>query len=518
LRPWRQTVTSARQSSRPERPSPMTRETETIIVRYAQEVATKSNQTRKRFDKILKRNIDDAMASVGAEYSLKLVMGRIMLETAQAAKAMEVLPRVFGISSVSLVRGYAKADLEKIIETGKKLFADTVRDRTFVVRAKRTGKHPFKSPDIERRLGGALVEHGGGKVKLRDPEVTVRVEVMDTQAFLYTDRVPGAGGLPLGTQGRVVTLMSGGFDSPVAAWRVMRRGAPMDFVFCNLGGVAYERSVLMVTKALVDNWSYGYSPRFHVVEFNDVIDHMRDKVYQPYWQVVLKRLMYRAANKVAFQTYSDAILTGEAIGQVSSQTLSNLASIESISEKPVLRPAIGFDKDEIIREAFHIGTGPISENIKEFCNLTERKPVTSSSIHEIDREEGKMDLSVLAKALEERKVLEVKQVTPRDLSAPYLFKTDFPDGATVIDCRHKGEFEDWHVKGAEHHNPFKLLENYRMLDKDTTYIVYCSFGTQSPYVAETLQRQGYDVYAFEGDIAAVRKYAEENGLSEFDEF
>jgi len=492
----------------------MSQKTETIIVRYAQEVATKSNQTRKRFDKILKKNIDDAMASVGAEFTHKLVMGRIMLETPQADKAMEVLPRVFGISSISRVQGYASADLEEIIETGKSLFGDMVRERTFAVRAKRTGKHPFKSPDIERRLGGALVQHGGGKVKLKDPQVTVRVEVMDTKAFLYTDRVQGAGGLPLGTQGRVVTLMSGGFDSPVAAWRIMRRGAPMDFVFCNLGGVAYERSVLMVTKALVDNWSYGYSPRFHVVEFNDVIDHMRDKVYQPYWQVVLKRLMYRAANKVAFQTYADAIVTGEAIGQVSSQTLSNLASIESVSEKPVLRPAIGFDKEEIIREAFHIGTGQISENIKEFCNLTERKPVTSSSIYEIDREEAKIDLSVLVDALEDRKVLEVKEVSPRDMSAPYLFKSEFPEGAVVIDCRHKGEFEEWRVKGAQHQNAFKLLENYRVLDKDKTYIVYCAFGTQSPYVAETLQRHGYDVYAFEGDIAAVRKYAEENGLSD----
>ena len=493
----------------------MSRETETIIARYAQETATKSNFTRKRFDKILQSNIADAMASVGAEYSLKVIMGRLVFETSHGDKAMDVLPRVFGISSVSRVEAYADADLEQIIEIGKDHFKESVAGKTFVVRAKRVGKHSFKSPDIERQLGGALAVHG--KVKLKDPEVTVRVEVMNTVAYLYTGKVKGAGGMPLTTQGRVVTLMSGGFDSPVAAWRIMRRGAPMDFVFCNLGGVAYERSVLMVAKKLVDDWSYGYSPRFHVVEFNDVIDHMRAKVHEPYWQVVLKRLMYRAANKVAFQTYSDAIVTGEAIGQVSSQTMSNLASIESISEKPVFRPVLAFDKMEIIAEAFFIGTGQISENIKEFCNLTERKPVTSSKVREIDQQEDKMDLSILAKALEERKILEIKNIKASDMSAPYLFKKEIPEGAVVVDCRRKDEFEDWHVKGAQCQNAFKMVENYRILDKDKTYIVYCGFGTQSPYVAETLQRQGYDVYAFEGDIAAVRKYAEENNLSEAEE-
>ena len=141
---------------------------------------------------------------------------------------------------------------------------------------------------------------------------------------LFSGRVAGAGGLPLGVEGKAVCLMSGGFDSPVAAWLVLRRGVSLDYVFCNLAGDAYERMVASITKVIADEHSWGDHPRLHVVDFAAVVDDLRAKVEPRYWQIVLKRQMYRAAERVAAEVGAEAIVTGEAIGQVSSQTLGNL--------------------------------------------------------------------------------------------------------------------------------------------------------------------------------------------------
>lgn len=482
-----------------------------LLVRLASELTIKSRRTRSAFVRRLIRNLKDALRGAGIEHRVEAVWDRIYVH-ADAARAEPVIARVFGISSVSLVERTVPAELAAIVAAGAELFAARVRGQRFAVRARRNGTHEFSSKDVERQLGAALLPHAAG-VNLTSPDVTVRVEVRDAEAFLFSERSEAVGGLPVGVQGNALALLSGGYDSAVAAWLTLKRGVALDYVFCNLGGDAYERAVVQVAKYLADAWSFGSAPKLHVIDFGPPLEELRAKSRQSYWQVVLKRLMYRAAEQVAGYTRAEALVTGEAIGQVSSQTLVNLRAIESVAELPVFRPLLGFDKPEIIEKARFIGTASLSEQVKEYCAIAPGKPVTAASVARVDEEEAKLDLSVIDVAVRNRRILDLRSLQPSDLVAPYLFATDVPDDAVVIDCRPKAQFRSWHLKGAVHQEEWEILRDFKRLSRDRTYILYCAHGIQTAYIAEKMQRAGYEAYSFRGGLRGVIEYARQKGLN-----
>jgi thiamine biosynthesis protein ThiI len=318
---------------------------------------------------------------------------------------------------------------------------------------------------------------------------------------------------PAVTEGRVVAVqalggtggISGGFDSAVSSWLMLKRGISLDYLFCNLGGDAYERAVVQVTKALADDWSYGSQPKLYVVDFDEPLRELRAKTRENYWQLVLKRLMYRAASQIGQAIGAEAIITGEAVGQVSSQTLTNLRAIDSAASLPVFRPLLGFDKEEIIERARHIGTAALSEQVKEYCAIAPGHPVTAAREHRVIAEENKMDLSVIDRAVEAAKRLNVRQLSPTDLVAPYIFADDVMPGAVLIDCRTEQQFNAWHAPGALHREEWELARDYKRLDRDRKYLLYCAHGIQSAHLAEKMQRAGYEAYSFKGGVAALRK-------------
>ncbi|HLU24572.1 MAG TPA: tRNA uracil 4-sulfurtransferase ThiI [Longimicrobiales bacterium] len=479
-----------------------------IMLRLAAELSIKSRRTRSTFQRRLRQNLKDALATSGANGRLEDEWGRIYVHGA-SADALTVLPRIFGISSISAVEAVVPAELAEIVRAGEELFRDRVSGRTFAVRARRSGTHSFSSSDIHVELGAALNRYG--TVDLDDPDITVYVEVRDQHAYLFGERIPGMGGLPLGVEGRAVALLSGGYDSAVAAWLLLKRGVELDYVFCNLGGDAYERAVVQVAKVLADDWSFGSRPRLHVVDFGPAVDEMRAHAKPAYWQVVLKRLMYRAASAIGKAVEAHAIVTGEALGQVSSQTLINLRALEPAAELPVFRPLIGFDKDEIIARARMIGTAALSEQVKEYCAIAPGKPVTAASVEAVAAEEAKLDLGVLDQAIAARKILDLRALTPTDLVAPYLFTTKIPDEAVVIDCRPLPQYRTWHHPRAEHREEWDLLQNFNRLDRNRTYVLYCSHGIQTAYIAERMQRAGYEAYSFRGGVRGVMRYLGETG-------
>lgn len=482
-----------------------------LLIRVAPEIATKSRRTRRRFQERLVGNLRDCLTSAGIPGHIEDRWSRIMVDTPDPAGAAQYTSSVFGVSSVSVVEARCAPILEEIVRTGEALYAERVRDRMFAVRARRDGRYPFGTTDIMVQLGAALDRHGD--VDLEHPDVTVTVELRGQEALFYSTRVAGPGGLPLGVEGHAVCLISGGFDSAVAAWLMLKRGVALDYVFCNLAGEAYERSVVSVAKVLAERWSFGYRPRMHVLEFGPAVDELRRTVEPRFWQVVLKRLFYRAAEAVASDLGADAIITGESLGQVSSQTLQNLRAIETAVSLPLLRPLVGMDKNEIIDRAGEVGTAALSAHVREHCALGRDRPVTRCTPRSAEGQEAAMDPAPLRAALAGHRVLDLRALRPADLVRPYLFTTDLGGGSVVLDCREPHHYEAWHYPGAVRRDPTELTANFRKLDKATRYVLYCSFGVQSALVAELMQREGYEAYAFEGGARELRRLAHSSGTA-----
>lgn len=509
-----------------------TREPLWIVVRPAAEVSIKARATRAAFLRRLKVNLKDALkrAEVQARVLTRYTRTMVRIDpgdedpAAVQERAFDALTRVFGVGSFSPVEGVAPARIDAIVAMGTELFADRVVGRRYAVRCKRKGSHAFGSTDVERALGAAL--NPGATVDLTDPEVTVSVEITGGRALLFCERLPGPGGLPIGTGGRAVALLSGGFDSAVAAWYVMKRGIEMDFVFCSMGGVTSERLALQVAKVLTDRWTAGSRPDFLSLEFDPVVDDLRGSARSSYWQVVLKRQMLRAADAAADGIEArlaheaevrrqrrppstvDAIVTGEAIGQVSSQTLSNLRAIDGVASRPVLRPLIGLDKLEIMAVAERIGTAALSAQVRETCAITPDHPVTHSSAERVAGEEEGLDRELLARTVAEAKRLPVRALKPADLMLPYLFVEAVPEGATLVDCRTAGARRARPLADARPADAASLVRRRGELDKACTYVLVCEVGTRSAQAAEVLQQSGFDAYSFRGGERALRRWLE----------
>ena len=482
-----------------------------LMVRYSGEISTKARGTRMRFLRQLARNVEDALRSAGVDYELRREWSRLFVDLrGESPQAPEVLARVFGVQSLSIVEPRPGETLEQVVREGEKLFRERVRDKSFAVRARvrrdRAVRIPFGATTVERELGAALLPHAR-RVDLTRPEVTVYVEVRDGTAYFFTEQLPGPGGLPLGVEGRAVSLVSGGFDSAVASWRMLRRGVSLEYVFCNLGGEIHRRDVLRVLKILSDQWSYGTRPKLHAVDFSPIVKELQAKTEARYWQVLLKRLMLRVGERVAREIRAQGIVTGESVGQVSSQTMQNLYVISEAVSLPIYRPLAGFTKEEIVAEARRIGTYDLSASVAEYCALVPRRPATKASLRAVREEEAKLDPSRLEEALEGREVFDLRAVDPATLSAPDIEIEEIPEGAVVIDLRSPGAYRAWHYPGAVHLDFFQALEEYKRFPKDRTYVLYCELGLKSAHLAELMRKEGFRAYNFRGGLKKLLEYA-----------
>lgn len=485
-----------------------------VLVRFSGELSTKAKRTRTRFETRLARNIVNACRTSGFRCRVRRGWGRLHVSSPDRG-IVDPLGRVFGISSYSLVEGCCDASLAEIVNLGHRLYADAVQGRRYAVRARRTGEHEFSSYDIQRELGAAL--NPGATVDLSDPEVEVRVEVRDREACFVGTPIRGAGGLPLGVQGKAVVLISGGFDSAVAAWMVLRRGVEAEYLFCNLGGAAYKRLTIEVAKVLADRWSYGTDPRLHVMDFGAVLDDFQRTVKPSYWQVTLKRMMYLAAAEVAEEVGADAIVTGESIGQVSSQTLANLRAIDAVAPLPVLRPLLGFSKEEILARARRIGTYELSARVREYCAIVPDRPVTAARPERVAVVEEGVDRGVLRQAVADRESLRLRGLNTAELVGSHLFVSEIPADAIVIDARGPEAFLAWHWPGAVHREYGELTREFAELARDRTYVLYCSEGILTAHLAERMQSKGYEAYSFRGGVRGLRRHAKTGAAASADD-
>lgn len=474
------------------------------LVRLSGEVTTKAPRTRSRFVRRLADNLADGLRSAGLDFELDRQWSRIYVDAVEpggaGGGAGEVIRRTFGIHSSSRVERRPWRDLADLVAAGHELFAPEVAGKSFAVRARRSGerpKIPVRSKQLEVELGAALLPYAR-KVDLDHPEVTVSVEIQPGEAYFFRGRVLGPAGLPLGTESRALSLVSGGFDSAVASWMMLRRGVGLDYVFFNLGGTAHELGVLRVMKVIASQWSHGDRPRLFSVDFQPVVLAIQEAVTPRYWQVVLKRIMFRTAERLARQLRLGALVTGEAIGQVSSQTPQNLAAISRPIDLPILRPLLAFNKDEIIDRSRQIGTYELAAAVDEYCAILPRRPATRASSSAVDRGERAVDPEVLERQLAERRVVDLRELDVAELGGGELEIDEVPADARLVDLRAKPAFDAWHPRGAEHMDFFQALKRHGSFDRATTWVFYCEVGLKSAHLAEAMQREGFRAYHVPG--------------------
>jgi thiamine biosynthesis protein ThiI len=477
-----------------------------VLLRFSGDITIKARGTRFQFVRRLLSNLRDALAAEGVPPRIQLSHNRIFVELPDPG-AVPVLARVFGVQSLSCVERRVPTELSAIVAAGVAQFSERVKGRRFAVRARRVGDRdriPVAAHDVELELGAALLPFAAG-VDLGHPELTVGVELLEHETYLFSERLPGPGGLPLGVEGRAVVLISGGFDSAVAAWQLAKRGVALDYVFCNLGGETQLKGVLRVARILACRWSYGDRPSLHAVDFGAVAADLQVRAARRFWQVLLKRLFLRAAERIAHTGRAVAIVTGDAVGQVSSQTLQNLAVISRATQEPILRPLVGFNKEEIIALAERIGTFELSKVVGEYCNLVPRRPATSAALAAVEAEESKLDAALLERALAERVVYDLRSLDDDRLAFPELEIERIPPDAVVIDLRPHDAYQSWHYEGAVRLDLAHALHAQTSLDPARCYVVYCEFGLQSAFLAERMRKAGLTAWHVRGGSRALRR-------------
>jgi tRNA uracil 4-sulfurtransferase len=359
-----------------------------IVVHY-QELALKG-KNRPWFLARLVRNLREALSDLDVR-SVRALMGRIEVVVGPGASreiVSERIRRTFGVANFSYA-GRTVLDLDAISTA----ILNDLGDRTcssFRVSARRADKRfPMTSPQIERELGGRIKQARGWRVNLDEPDLTIHVELLTDQAFYFFGKERGPGGLPTGTAGRVVCLLSGGIDSPVAAHRMMKRGCAVTFVHFHSYPILSRASQEKVRELVNLLTTWQHRSRLYLVAFGEIQQQVVLSVPAPMRVVIYRRLMMRIAEAIANDRRAQALVTGEVVGQVASQTLENLSVIGSVVKLPVFRPLIGMDKDEITAEAKKIGSYPISIiPDQDCCTLfTPRNPLTRARLAEIEAAE-----------------------------------------------------------------------------------------------------------------------------------
>jgi tRNA uracil 4-sulfurtransferase len=468
-----------------------------LVLKIAGEIGTKSSRTRRRFLRVLNRNIRAALARAGVRATVESRWSRLVVRAEDRDRARDALVGVFGLHSIGDVVAVPFDSVEDIVASASELYRARVSGRTFAVRARRSGTHPFRSIDVATTLGTALLPGSAG-VDLDHPQVTVPVDVVDGTAFVALDVRSGAGGLPVGVGGRALALFSGGFDSPVAAWMTMRRGIAVDLAVCDLGGCGQVDAALEVARDLTVRWAAGVEPQAHVVDLSPVVGALRARIEPRIRQVLLKRAMYRAGTLLARRLGAEALITGEALGQVSTQTLRNLSVAEDAAGVPVLRPLVGMDKEEIMRRARDIGTHDASLRVQEHCNIVTGRVETAARLRDVVTAEGQIEESFVRGSVERSEEIDLTEWRPG--AQPEHVVESVPEGALVVDVREPGEGPD----AGDLRLPFNRSAEWMPgLDPAKTYLFVCSHGNRSELVAHELRRRGVDAYSLAGGVAGL---------------
>ncbi|SFD03025.1 tRNA uracil 4-sulfurtransferase ThiI [Pseudoalteromonas denitrificans] len=474
-----------------------------FIIKLHPEIAIKSRSVRKRFTKLLENNIrilgqrfDEDVKVHNNWDNLVLVSEKDDEESRLAL--IDILKNIPGIMQFIEVAETPFESIDDIYQAALALNRDVIAGKSFCVRCKRVGKHDFNSGEVERYVGGGLNQNvEGARVQLSKPEVTVKIEIKQDLAYIVKETHFGIAGFPLPSQESVLSLVSGGFDSGVATYQMIRKGARTHYLFFNLGGAAHEIGVKQASYYLWNKFSSTHKVKFVAVDFDPVVAEILENVENSQMGVILKRMMMRAGSVVAEKMGIDAIVTGESLGQVSSQTLANLSIIDRVTDTLILRPLIQHDKQEIIDIAREIGTADMAEVMPEYCGVISKKPTVKAKIGKILAEEEKFDFDILDTVIENARVMDIRDIAKeaQEEVADAESVSDLPKDAVVVDIRSPEE-EDNNPLDIEGHDVvhlpfFRLATKFSDLPKDKEYYLYCDKGVMSQLQALILHAEGY---------------------------
>ena len=476
--------------------------TQKFILKLFPEIMVKGSSAKKQMVNQLYQNLLTLLKPIDDAIEIKKFSDKIEVVTPieKVDTVREILLNTPGIEQVLEALQFDKTNtLEAIKEKVAQTVAKEIAGKSFVVRAKRTGTHPFNSSEMERVVGGYTLAHTDAKkVDLHNPDVTVRIELINQQLNIITAKYEGLSGFPIGTQGDILSLMSGGFDSTVASFLTMKRGIKTHFIFFNLGGAAHEIGVKQVAWYLWSKFGASHRVKFVTIPFEDVVTEIFRSTHESYMGVTLKRLMLMAAEKIADTMEIDALLTGESVAQVSSQTLRNLALIDQATDKLVLRPLATVNKPEIIRIATQIGTRRFAENMPEYCGVISKNPITHGSFKRMEREAKRFDYAVLDRAVESAKTIYVNEIV-EDITdnAPIdIVTSPNPKNDVIIDIRADEKTVETPCETIK--IPFHQLKTeFKKLPKEKNYLLYCDKGVLSQLHAQYLKdAEGADVKVY----------------------
>jgi thiamine biosynthesis protein ThiI len=372
-----------------------TRMSELIIIKYG-ELGLKGGN-RPAFEAALHRNLEWALRKVtGAR--VKRERGRFIIHVPDAAKALPLVTRVFGVVGASIVNS-APLELERICAIADDVLQKglaEIQGKTFKVETRRANKQfPLTTPELNSHIGAYLLDHTTATVDVHQPDVTVHVEIRDKMAYVYSATVKGPGGLPIGVASNGLLMISGGIDSPVAGWLAMRRGIALEAIHFHAAPYTSERSQQKVLDLMEILAAYSGNIKVHMVELTQAQLTLRNEAPLPLLVTLMRRIMFRVAERIALANSIPAIITGENVGQVASQTLQSMAVINAVTTLPIIRPLVTFDKSEIIHLAKRIGSYETSIlPYEDCCTLfVPQHPETRPTLAMVEQAEASLDIA-----------------------------------------------------------------------------------------------------------------------------
>ncbi|MBQ0009605.1 MAG: tRNA 4-thiouridine(8) synthase ThiI [Ruminococcus sp.] len=374
---------------------------EIILCKYG-EIALKGTN-RGHFENLLKRELQRRVSPFG-RYKIYYIQSTVYIEPLEEdcdiAGAYEAAKNTFGVSAVSRAIEAPK-DMDKILDIIKTSFMPYLDGaRTFKVESKRSDKSfPYQSPEISAEAGGAILDASGGRLKVdvHHPDVCVRVEIRDLAAYICAGQERAVGGMPIGSNGKGLLLLSGGIDSPVAGYMMAKRGVSVEAMHFESFPYTSERAKQKVLSLAQKLAAYAGEIKVHVISVTKIQEELRDHCDEDYFTLLLRRFMMRLSERTAEKFYCDALITGESIGQVASQTMKAILTTDAVVSRPVFRPVIGMDKEDIVQIARKIDTFETSILPYEDCCtvFTPAHPRTQPELSKVEAEEARIDVKAL---------------------------------------------------------------------------------------------------------------------------